>query len=105
MLAWPNHRDTFRISFVLWRMFKAHECLKEWGDTFFVERLGQRCAAISICLSRMYSKPERLMVWPRALKNSSGTELVPLIANQARIAAAVSFHRGWQRCLRPFPWI
>ena len=44
------------------------------------------------------------MGWPRALRNSSGTEAVPLTANHALSADVVSFHKGRHRSFRPLPW-
>src|SRR5208283_5574604 len=104
MFACPSQRDTFRKSLVACRIVRAQVCRSTCGEMCFVDRDGQRVAAARVCLRRMYSKPERVMGSPRALKNSSGTEAMPLTANHDRSADAVSFHSGKQRCLRPLPW-
>ena len=105
MLAWPSQRETFRRSLVVCKIIIAQPCRNQCGETRFDDRAGQRFAAVWTCLRRMYSKPERVIGSPRALRNSSGTEALPRIVNQARNADVVSFHNGRQRCLRPFPWM
>src|SRR6266700_5684122 len=104
MCAWPSHSETFRRSLVAWRRVNAQVCLITCGDTRFVASDGQCCLVVRTCLHRMYSEPERVKASPRALTNSSGTDTVPLTANQARSAAVVVFHNGRQRSLRPLPW-
>ncbi len=104
MFACPSQRETFRRSLVASRTVRAQVCRRTCGEMRFFDRDGQLTAAVRACLQRMYSKPERVIGSPRALKNSSGTVAVPLIANHARSADAVSFHKGRQRCLRPLPW-
>ena len=104
MFACPSQRETFRRSLVACRTVRAQVCRSTWGEMCFFDRDGQLTAAVRTCLQRMYSKPERVIGSPRALKNSSGTEAEPLIDNHARSTDAVSFHKGKQRCLRPLPW-
>ena len=94
MLACPSQRETFRRSLVACRIVRAQVCRSTWGEMRFVDKDGQLVAAVRACFSRMYSKPERVIGSPRALKNNSGTEAGPLTANQARSADIVSFHKG-----------
>jgi hypothetical protein len=103
MLACPSHRDTFRRSFVACKIKTADVCRSRCGNTRFVESDGQRLIAVSTCLCKMYSKPERVIASPRALRNNSGVAAVPLRANHARSATVVSFHSGRQRSRRPLP--
>ena len=105
MFACPSQRETFRRSLVACRTVRAQVCRSTCGEMRLVDSDGHRVAALRACLCRMYSKPERVMASPRALQNSSGTSTVPLTANHARRADAVSFHKGRQRCLRPLPWM
>ena len=104
MFACPSQRETFRRSLVACRTVRAQVCRSTCGEMRFFDRDGQLTAPVRACLPRMYSKPERVIGSPRALQNSSGTEAVPLTANHARSADAVSFHKGKQRCRRPLPW-
>ena len=46
VLACPSHNATLRMSPVEWSIRRAHECLRQCGDTRFVRRLGQRLAAV-----------------------------------------------------------
>ena len=104
IFACPSQRETFRRSLVACSTVMAQVCRSTCGEMRFVDRDGQLVAAVRACLHRMYSKPDRDIGSPRALKNNSGTAAVLLTANHARIADAVSFHKGKQRCLRPLPW-
>jgi hypothetical protein len=104
-LEWPSQSETFRMSFVAWRIVIAQVCLKTCGDTRFNAREGQRLSAMQTCFRRMYSNPARVIHPRRALINSSGAEISPLTESQARTAGAVSFHTGTQRSRRPLPWI
>ena len=104
IFACPSQRETFRKSLVASRTVKAQVWRSTCGEMRFVDKEGQHLAAARVCLCRMYSKPERVIGSPRALKNSSGTEVVPLTANQDRSTDIVSFHKGRQRCFRPLPW-
>jgi hypothetical protein len=101
----PSQRDTLRMSPVAWRTVSAQVCHSTCGEMHFDEREEQRFEAVLACLRRMYSKPERVMGWPRALRNSSGASAGPLSANLALKAAAVSLHKGRQRSFRPLPWM
>ena len=104
IFACPSQRETFRKSLVASRTVKAQVWRSTCGEMRFPDKDGQHFAAMRACLSKMYSKPERVIGSPRAFKNSSGMEVVPLTANQDRSTAVVSFHRGKQRCFRPLPW-
>src|SRR3979411_772328 len=88
-------------------MVIAQECFRQRGEMLFVERLGQFCAAVRTCFSRMYSNPERVIAVPRALRKTSVACPAERCASQARSAAAVSRHRGKARSRRPLPstWI
>ena len=103
-LACPSQSETFRRSFVACKILIAQLWRNQCGETRFDNRTGQCFAAVPTCFRRMYSKPERVIGSSRAFRNSSGAKTVPLIVNHARRAAAVSFHKGRQRCLRPLPW-
>jgi hypothetical protein len=105
MLAWPSQRETFRRSLVVCKILIAQLWRNQCGETRFANRTGNCFAAVLTCLRRMYSKPERVIGSPRALRKSSGAGIAPLIVNHERKAEAVSFHNGRQRCLRPFPWM
>ena len=61
MCAWPSHRETFRRSLVACSTVSAQVCLSTCGDTRFVEREGHAFVAVLTCLSRTYSKPDRVM--------------------------------------------
>jgi len=104
ILACPSHRETFRRSLVACRTVSAQVWRRTCGETRFVAKERQRPAAAWACLRRMYSNPARVMGWPRALGNSSGTRIGPLTANHARNADVVSFHKGKHRSFRPLPW-
>ena len=52
--------------------------------------------AVVACLAKIYSKPERVIAWARALRNSSGAVLAGRTFSHAFTAAAVSFQRGME---------
>jgi hypothetical protein len=99
----PSHSATFRMSCVAWSMITA-QLRRSWcGETVRPARVGQVLAATRTCLSSTYSKPARVIAVPSALTNSSGVRIAPRTLSQARKSRAVSFQRGRQRSLRPFP--
>ena len=104
IFACPSQRETFRKSLVASRTVKAQVWRNTCGEIRLPAKDGQHLVAVRVCLPKMYSKPERVIGSPRALKNSSGTVVVPLTANQDRRTVVVSFHKGRHRCFRPLPW-
>jgi len=102
-LACPSQSETFRRSFV-----PARFSLRSCGATN-VERLASITGPDMLCsctdvFSKNVFKTGAGHWFVTRVQNSSGAETVPLIVNHARRAAAVSFHKGRQRCLRPLPW-
>src|SRR5215471_5405504 len=104
MWACPSQSETFRRSLVACSTVSAQVCLSTCGDTRFVDKEGHAFVAVLTCLSRMYSKPDRVMAWPRALRKSSGVGAGPRIASHARNTVAVIFQSGRERSRRPLPW-
>ena len=103
MCACPSQSETFLRSLVACNIVSAQVCRSTCGDMRFADSDGHRTAAARTCLCRMYSNPDRVIGSPRALRNSSGAGTVLRTASHARNALAVSFHKGKQRCFRPFP--
>src|SRR5665213_3692307 len=101
MLAYASHSETFRRSLVACSVTRAAVCLRTCGDIRLSASDGHLLIAARTCLRRIYSKPDRVMAPPRALTNSSGTDVVDLIDSHARKAEAVSRQSGRQRCRRP----
>src|SRR6266702_2400516 len=53
---------------------------------------GRMPQSVSACLARRYSKPARVIRFPRALRNSSGACTEPRTAIQVRTESDTSFH-------------
>ena len=102
-LACPSQRETFRTSRVAWSVCIAQVCRRTWGVTRLLPMDGCVRAAVAACLARMYSKPERVMARPTALRNNAGSPLGGRRASQIFNAVVVSFHNGSTRSRRPFP--
>src|ERR1700731_110594 len=82
------------MSRVAWSMITAKLCRSLWGDTERPLKEVQLLVAAQTCLSRMYSKPARVIAAASAFTNNSGTGTDPRAASQARRSAAVSFQSG-----------
>jgi hypothetical protein len=84
VLSWPSHRATLRKSAVAWSMFSAQVRRRPWGDTDLPRSDGQTTQALPACLGRRYSKPSRVIRFPRALRKSSEACTEPRTAIQVR---------------------